>query len=830
MIIKNLIKPKEKSLNETKISKKGGQIMNKTKMFKKVICFVIALMMLMPSMPSSVVSAAAIPGEEGVVTMTAVPDINAPGYDPNDYPGFGNQGHVRMTKSARWYEKENGIAEVTFNVSGTPVKEGVDAIMVIDRSGSMGYDIDPICLDPEHHNTHGGIISWVNDGSSWGWLTEHQKKIGICPDCGKTYEFTSERYWAFGWSEWTTPEPTICSDYMATTRLEVAQQSARNFVNTMFTANDDGQASLHRVGLIAFNDYASNEPLTGVDEKNTLINTIGTLSANDGTDYNNALQAAIDMLEARTGEDRNRPAYIVFLTDGKPEPSEKNGRTQADTLKGSSYNATIYSIGLLMNEDDYDNLENIASNPDDKYFYPITDPSVLGGVFSSIADQTKIAGTDASIDDAIQTMNFNGTVISAEATTGDLSISYPDEGSVSWDIGAITKGGASLTVKIEMNDSILQDSDARGLYDTNAGPAILSYTNFLGNSCIQKVETPKLPMNACSINIVYYLVNENGDPISKDSNITGVVGWDNKEVLNNIVYNDGISELLLPNHPYTINASIPTFLDDDNTLYTYVPESAGRSGNPTTLASPVTVTMSEDGQSKTVYFGYKKTENATVTFDKNHTDSEGWTDAVPSSKETVKYSTLGTLPSEPTRTGYTFAGWNTEANGSGTAFTGATSVTGNMLVYAIWSATDQTLVYDANGGAGTMGNSVKPTGTVFDLNENAFTKAGHTFEGWSTTATGTVEYADKASFTMPVGGDTLYAIWSATDQTLVYDANGGAGTMGNSVKPTGTVFALNDNAFTPAGYTFEGWSTTATGTVEYADKASFTMPVGGDTL
>jgi hypothetical protein len=57
MIIKNLIKPKEKSLNETKISKKGGQIMNKTKMFKKVICFVVALMMLMPSMPSSLVSA-----------------------------------------------------------------------------------------------------------------------------------------------------------------------------------------------------------------------------------------------------------------------------------------------------------------------------------------------------------------------------------------------------------------------------------------------------------------------------------------------------------------------------------------------------------------------------------------------------------------------------------------------------------------------------------------------------------------------------------------------------------------------------------------------------
>ncbi len=55
MIIDNLFKHKKTSNKETKILKKGGQIMNKN-LFKKVICFVIALMMVMPNMPATVMA------------------------------------------------------------------------------------------------------------------------------------------------------------------------------------------------------------------------------------------------------------------------------------------------------------------------------------------------------------------------------------------------------------------------------------------------------------------------------------------------------------------------------------------------------------------------------------------------------------------------------------------------------------------------------------------------------------------------------------------------------------------------------------------------------
>ena len=55
MIIDNLFKDKinrdkQSDKKDTKILKKGGQIMNKN-LFKRVICLIIALMMVMPNMP-----------------------------------------------------------------------------------------------------------------------------------------------------------------------------------------------------------------------------------------------------------------------------------------------------------------------------------------------------------------------------------------------------------------------------------------------------------------------------------------------------------------------------------------------------------------------------------------------------------------------------------------------------------------------------------------------------------------------------------------------------------------------------------------------------------
>ena len=69
MIIDNLLKDNINSKKEAKILKKGGQIMNKN-LFKKVICFVIALMMVMPNMPATVFA------EEIPVTQAEEPNVD----------------------------------------------------------------------------------------------------------------------------------------------------------------------------------------------------------------------------------------------------------------------------------------------------------------------------------------------------------------------------------------------------------------------------------------------------------------------------------------------------------------------------------------------------------------------------------------------------------------------------------------------------------------------------------------------------------------------------------------------------------------------------------
>lgn len=72
----------------------------------------------------------------------------------------------------------------------------------------------------------------------------------------------------------------------------------------------------------------------------------------------------------------------------------------------------------------------------------------------------------------------------------------------------------------------------------------------------------------------------------------------------------------------------------------------------------------------------------TVTFDSQGAE----TAASPATKIVVSpATTVGTLPTLPTKTGYTFGGWFTAENGAGTEFTASTKVTGNLTVYAKWT-------------------------------------------------------------------------------------------------------------------------------------------------
>ncbi len=116
-----------------------------------------------------------------------------------------------------------------------------------------------------------------------------------------------------------------------------------------------------------------------------------------------------------------------------------------------------------------------------------------------------------------------------------------------------------------------------------------------------------------------------------------------------------------------------------------------------------------------------------------------------------------------------------------------------------------TVTFLPNGGTGTMEAIQLEEGiTEVTLSPNAFSLKGYTFQGWSSAADGEVLYADGD--TIAIYGDvTLYAQWAPNQYTVVYDPNGGSGTMEDTPVTYGVKTQLRTSTFTREGYTQIGW-------------------------
>ena len=178
----------------------------------------------------------------------------------------------------------------------------------------------------------------------------------------------------------------------------------------------------------------------------------------------------------------------------------------------------------------------------------------------------------------------------------------------------------------------------------------------------------------------------------------------------------------------------------------------------------------------------------------------------------------------PTRAGYTFNGWYTDANFSNKCSTIPAGSTGDITLYASWTPNVNTVVFNSNGGSGSMGSLSLSTDETTALPNSTFTRDGYTFIGWATSEAGSVVYEDGATYTMGTNSAyTLYAIWSANENRVIFNSNGGVGDMGAQVIKTGATASLNKCTLERHGYTFIGWSTSPTGSVVYKDGDTYTM-------
>lgn len=197
------------------------------------------------------------------------------------------------------------------------------------------------------------------------------------------------------------------------------------------------------------------------------------------------------------------------------------------------------------------------------------------------------------------------------------------------------------------------------------------------------------------------------------------------------------------------------------------------------------------------------------------------------SSQTFTQQPTTTKPiANPTRTGYTFSGWEQTGGGSisGTTYTfGGTDCT----LKAKWTANSYTLTLTkgnyissvSGGGSKTFNTSVTATATLS-------TATGYTtsFDGWYE---GSIKQSSSLSYTfsMPAGNLSLTAKGNRAAHTysVKFNAKGGSGTMLNESFTYGVSKALTTNAFTKTGYTFKGWDTDPAGsTVVYTNGQSVT--------
>ena len=166
---------------------------------------------------------------------------------------------------------------------------------------------------------------------------------------------------------------------------------------------------------------------------------------------------------------------------------------------------------------------------------------------------------------------------------------------------------------------------------------------------------------------------------------------------------------------------------------------------------------------------------------------------------------ITSAPVDPTRTGYTFAGWfdNVGLTGSALSFPHTHSRTSDIYLYAKWTPNINTVTFDANFSGGSTRTQSITSGVSTALTANVFTRTGYTFDGWSTNDDGTGTTYTNLEVVGVTSSFTLYAKWSANTLNVTFNTNSGSA-ITTATTRTGQQFTSTATT-TRAGYTFLGW-------------------------
>ena len=169
----------------------------------------------------------------------------------------------------------------------------------------------------------------------------------------------------------------------------------------------------------------------------------------------------------------------------------------------------------------------------------------------------------------------------------------------------------------------------------------------------------------------------------------------------------------------------------------------------------------------------------------------------------VYYGAAVAVPADPAKEGYTFDGWNGYTEGM-------TMPDEDLTITAVFTAKQFTVTFYTDDTK----TDVEYTRTAAygsDYTVPTPTKTGHEFAGWMNADGSASGLAEGSTTQIPLNGAEYYATWTVLNYNIVYRANGGSWSDGNTKTfetAFGTAQADWQKPADPerAGYTFGGWN------------------------
>ena len=357
----------------------------------------------------------------------------------NDYPEYPNEGSVRVEKTGQGVDFQNtGVAKIELSTTGVPMSKGVDVILMLDTSSSMGNTIEGTTRLEVLRQSVANMLATFNTPDA---------TTGVVPDI----RVAIADFNGYEISNTNSPIYLDSKDHLTGDTIRDGKNSAKVYTGT------ENYTSGAFVAASTYNTAA---------KRTELVNSITTAS---GTNYDAAFYYSYQLGQAITdanntaGEERD--LYVVFMSDGAPFQyngfsansnksawnnwlqgtsndaasgshshfynSDSNKNWWAEAIKGdtgsqytvidktknttdtnpymtqvSGLGAKMYSIGFCLAQDNQitvASMENVLQKiaTDSSYYIKADSASDLNNAFNQIATNIKKAGYGATFTDVM---------------------------------------------------------------------------------------------------------------------------------------------------------------------------------------------------------------------------------------------------------------------------------------------------------------------------------------------------------------------------------------------------------------------------------------------